>query len=235
MNDRHLQILRHLGLYRVSTRAVLRRMPFGGTTIGNALQALRNKGLIETRKGLGDTRSYYQLSRQAAAMFALPDGRGRPFGTQSLHEHLGILSFCCLADVPRIRLEKKELEKLFPKRAPNGEHALEKSKRPRVYRLYTPGSETGIRSIRDQIRELLDESISVPEVEEWVTLRQYAFAVLVEPRRHKEIEDFVRGRKGDEPLIARAHFTVYPVADYVLRKKGGRRGSHDGKLTSNEL
>jgi len=74
----------------------------------------------------------------------------------------------------------------------------------------------------------------VPEIEEWVSLRQYAFAILVDPRRHKDIEDFVRGRKGDEPLIARAHFTVYPVEDYVFSMGGGLRGRSDSRLGSDQ-
>lgn len=229
MNERHLQILRHVGLYRLSTREVLQRMPFGGATIGNVLQTLRDEGLIESRKGLGDARSYYQLTRRSAAMFGLPEDRARPFGAQALRKHLGVLSFCCLAEVQRIRLEYDGLKRFFPKDPPKGDHALEKSKRPRVYRLYAAASGTGRRPIRDRIRELLDDALSAPEIAEWVSLRQYAFAILVNPRRHKEIEDFVRGRKGDEPLIARAHFTVYAVHDYGFEKRGGVRGRDDDK------
>lgn len=215
MNERHLQILRHVGLYRVTTRAVLQRLPFGGATIGNLLQTLRDSGFLLSRKGLGDTRSYYQLTRQGAALLGLPEDRGRPFGTQALRKHLAILSFCCMADVARLRLEVADIERLFPKTRLQGDHALEKSKRPRVYRIYAVAPGTGNRPVRDRIRELVDETTQIPEILEWMTLRQYAFAILVHPRRHKDIEDFVRGRKGDEPLIARAHFAVYPVDDLI--------------------
>jgi hypothetical protein len=214
-NERHLQVLRHVGRYRITTRAALQRLSLGGPTLGNLLQSLRDQSLLQYRKGLGDARSYYQLTRQGAAHLGLPEDRGRPFGTQSLRKHLGILSFCCLADVARLRLEENDLQRLFPNCRLRGDHALEKSKRPRIYRMYAAGPGTAKRPLRDRIHELLDEAIRTPEINEWLSLRQYAFAILVHHRRHKEIEDFVRGRKGEEPLIARAHFTVYPVSDWI--------------------
>lgn len=239
MNERHVQLLRHVGLYRVSLRAVLARQPFGGKTIGNVVQTVRREGLLVARRGLGGTLSYYQLTRDGTALIGLPEDRSKPFGSQALHAHLAILAFCCLSSTPRVRLDTQALASLFPQEPPAGDHCIEKGKVTRLYRVYAPGPSTSMRAIRARVHELLDEAGENQKLSEWMEQRRYAFAVLVDsPERRAEVWNFVRGkerRDSDAPApMSITHFAVESVPRYGLRKAEDIVGGSSEDVSTDE-
>lgn len=239
MNERHVQLLRHVGLYRVSIRGVLARQSFGGKTVGNAIQTVRREGLMVAHRGLGGTLSYYQLTRDGASLLGLPEDRARPFGAQALHTHLAIVAFCCLNGSARIRLDAQTLGALFPDNThPAGDHCLEKGKVTRLYRVYVPGAATSMRSIRARVHELLDEAGSQPKLSEWMEQRRYGLAVLVDsPGRRADVWNFVRGKNQPEsetptPMSV-THLVVESVPRYGMPRRSGTVGSEaDEKIPS---
>lgn len=239
MNDRHVQFLRHVGLYRLSVRSVLQRQAFGGKTIGNVIQTLRREGLIVARRGLGGTLSYYQLTREGTVLVGLPEDRSKPFGSQALHSHLAILAFCCLNSTPRLRLESQALASLFPEAPPPGDHCIEKGKVTRLYRVYAPGAATSMRAIRARVHELLEEAGQDPKLADWMEQRRYGFAVLVDsPERRAEVWDFVRGKERREtdslaPMSA-THFAVESVPRYGIKRATSFVGGTSEDLSANE-
>lgn len=239
MNERHVQLLRHVGLYRVSLRSVLSGQPFGGKTIGNVIQTVRREGLLVARRGLGGTRSYYQLTRDGAVLIGLPEDRAKPFGSQALHTHLAILAFCCLESTPRVRLDTQALASLFPENQPAGDHCLEKGKQIRLYRVYAPGPATSMRAIRARVHGLLDEARGHTKLSEWMEQRRYAFAVLVDsPERRAEVWNFVRGKdQGENDAAAPmsvTHFAVESVPRYGLRTGENFVGGSAGEDVSTQ-
>jgi hypothetical protein len=239
MNERHVQLLRHIGLYRVSLRSVLSRQPFGGKTIGNVIQTVRREGLLVARRGLGGTLSYYQLTRDGAVLIGLPEDRAKPFGSQALHTHLAILAFCCLSRTLRVRLDTQALASLFPKDLPAGDHCLEKGKQIRLYRVYAPGPATSMRAILARVHGLIDEAGEHAKLSEWMEERRYAFAVLVDsPERRAEVWNFVRGKEEGERDAATpmsvTHFAVESVPRYGIQTGQDSLGGSEGEDVSPE-
>ena len=103
--SRDEEILRHLGLYRISIRPVLSRLFFAGRDPGNVLQRLRAAGLVQewpkrrasdagARAGFLTGLSYYQLT-VAGALGRVPLTRAAPLNTRALHKHFAVLWWTC--------------------------------------------------------------------------------------------------------------------------------------------
>jgi hypothetical protein len=210
MEQRDKDILDHVGLYRVSLRIVIERQFFAGRSSANVLKRLRDEGLLRSRSGLPGGLSYYQLSASGAALLGLPLSRARPLAPQALHANLALLWFCCLGRRARRRIEESALSALFDEELPQGYHCIEEGAPLRLYRVYAPGPHTKSRSVTRRLTEHLAAAWHKPTVRQWISLRQYAFAVLVETEgKRQSIERTVRGKaragSDDLPLIEQAH------------------------------
>ena len=219
MEERDLQILRHVGIYWITLRVVLDRLFFAGASSANVLKRLRTENLLQSRKGLAGQLSYYQLTEAGASLLSLPESRARDLAPQSLHVHLGLLWYCCMMEPPRHRLEKAALSQLFGDDPPTGHHCLEAGPKPRVLRAYVPGSDAKAHSVLRHAREFLDAAREKPSVRSWIELRQYGLAILVETEsRRQAIERQVRrGSGGGEegpPLASLAHVSVEAVPSF---------------------
>lgn len=182
-------ILRHIGLYRVTLRAVLGEVFFSGGNPANVIQRLVDEKLIVPRPGLPGGVSYYQLTRDGAR-HRVPLARADTFKPRALLVHLAILWFCCMETPRRVRLEDEHLERLFgaarPK-APQKPHCLEEGEgRKRLLRLYVPGRRSTNSSVLKLIRAGLEEVGRRRELSEWQRSRSYGFAILVDMEERKQ-------------------------------------------------
>lgn len=110
-SEAHLAVLRHLGRHRMSFRQLLEREFFGGRAkpCDNALESLKQKGLVQVLPRALGRYSAYQLTSAGAQAAAVPISRARKLGPAALLRHLAILWFCFCCGKTRIRTEKAEL------------------------------------------------------------------------------------------------------------------------------
>lgn len=212
MQDRDIAILRHIGLYRLTLRAVLDRVFFNGVPPGDVLQRLRDAGDIVTRK-LPRNTSYYQLSTEGANLIGVPANRAQPLGPKALHTHLAILWFCTMDGVERYRAEPSHLKHAeIPKDALTGDHCVEVDDkgRGRILQVYVPGTKTSPVRIQRRLRESLNRALDSSTGRELIEARRYGFAVLVDlETKRTNIRDIVaRTKLGRHPLQHWAHFQV---------------------------
>lgn len=186
MTERDEKILRHIGLYRLSLRAVISRHFFDDGNPGNVLQRLKDGDRIRYRQGLSGRLSYYQLTPQEATVRFQSTKRAQPLKGQSLNANLAILWFCCMADKKRERLEKAHLVKLFQDEAPSGPHCLEGGDSYCVLRLFPASAKTNNANLIARVQHYLQRASQQPPLDKWVTNRQYGFAILVETRERVE-------------------------------------------------
>lgn len=178
--QRDEQILGHLGLYRVSFRAVISFMFFQGGFPGNVLQRLRAEGRVTSRGGLRNRLRYYQLSVTEASARGLPVARGRPPKPQAFSLHVATLWYCSVAPGGslRRRLDTPELVHLFGVNTPKGAHVLDSNGPPKVVRVIAVAPHTPARSIARALRKRILRLDAHPELGMWVRDKRYAFAII---------------------------------------------------------
>lgn len=204
MEQRDDRILDHIGLYRVSLRAVLARVFFEGGNPGNVVQRLLDEGFIRSRRLRGRLH-YYQLTGLGASRRGFSRKRTARLGAQSLHGHLAALWFCCLTGKERHRLEKARLVSLFGANTPSGKHCIERDGGHRVYRLFVAGARTDDANLLHRLERYIDAVRRCPVLGDWIANRQYAFAILTEESRRVEV---LRGAVMRHDLNRLAHVHV---------------------------
>lgn len=192
--DRDEKILRHTGLYRLTFRRVLSELFFEGRTPGNVLGRLIAEGRIRARGGLPDRLCYYQLTLAEARSRGLPLARTRPPRPQAFQTHLGVLWFCFFNGSPyeRRRLERDELDRLFPNAAPKGPHVVQGGPVPLVWRVHVTGPRTDDRALVKLLVRRFDRLRRDEALGPWVRSKRYAIAILAETEgRQRRLQEII--------------------------------------------
>lgn len=176
-------LLNHVGLYWVTTRAILCRLFFPSGNPGNVLQRLRTQGFLCERP-LGAGLHYYQLTPDGAR-YRVPLKRAAPLGGRALEKHLTVLHFACATDTPRRRIEYAELVQFFGARgplSPQAPHCLDDvAEARRIHRVYVPSARTKPGTLLASIRKDIDDALAAPgNLREYVRGRTYVFSILVD-------------------------------------------------------
>lgn len=201
MEDRDEQILRHIGLYHVSIRAIIERLFFAGESCDSVLNRLAKEGRIEANQGaIPGGLSYYQLSLTEARRLGIPDARAREDKSRVLRQHLSILWFCCMTPFTRKRLERKGLKEHFSRGKGRGRphvaHLTADATDAIIYRLYLPGPGTKDERFLMGLRADCFEVLEDPEASRWVQRGTYQFAILVDTERRKAaLAELIRSRE----------------------------------------
>lgn len=194
MHARDERILHHVGLYRLSLRAILAKRFFDGRTAGNVIARLIEHGRLQGRPGLPERLSYYQLTAAEARRRGLPAARARPLGAQALHTHLGVLWFCCAHNTktPRRRLDRRELAKHFDATLDNAPHCLEAGDDPVVWRVHVTSTRSNDLTLIKHLSARLVALSSTQAFGPWIEAGRYAVAILAEsPGRRARLTETI--------------------------------------------
>jgi hypothetical protein len=209
MTTRDEAILGHIGLYRLTLRATLERLFFGGgrDACDNVLRRLAAEGRLRPVSGLPGRVSYYQLTAAEAGRRGLPANRAATLRPQALQLHLAVLWFCCMTPSPRVRLEPAELRTLEPAIPfwPQLAHCVEGGAFPRVYRVEVLGPRARTGDLIARTRRRLAQALAVPELAPLVRHGRYAVAVLTGEDARRPAVEAALERRG---LRRRAHIIV---------------------------
>ena len=197
-------VLNHIGLHRLTLRCVLDRLFYDGYHDGcnNVIQRLLKQGRITRRDGLPGRLSYYQLSANEAVTRGVPINRTWSLGSQQLQTYLGVLWFCVMSDRQRRLLESSQVGKMFPDQTPGGVHCLEAGEEPRLLRVRVVGATTKPSSVVHDLRTRITDPALSPKLATAIRNRQYAFVVLAEFERRRELIDAAIDRSGLRQLAA---------------------------------
>jgi len=184
------EVLKHIGLYRVSLRAVIEDLYFDGRTCDHVIQRLLDEGRISAFSGLPGSLSYYQLTLSEARRRLLPDDRTRPHKPAALRRALAVLWYCCTAQQRRLRLERHQLGTLFGRGGGFGRpHVAElaSDNSSRVYRVFAPGDGALDGRLVKTLRREAAAAAAHARLGAWVQAGTFGFAVLVpsEGRRRR--------------------------------------------------
>lgn len=204
MQERDDQILRHIGLYRISVRGVIENLFFNGESCDHVLQRLQEQRRIKAIKGLPENLSYYQLTLSELRRRGLPKHRADPRG-ERLAEDLAVLWFACMGERPRPRLERKPLENVFGGGPGMGlPHCRDKDapEHQVIYRVRAPGAGTDDGRLLRDLNWWIRSALSHPKLSQYVLSKLYGFALLVDnPDRAARIESLIKKREMPEALI----------------------------------
>lgn len=184
MDALQLNILRHIGCYRLSLKEVLLRVFFEGNEqeYKRNITKLQNNGHIESvsfgRDGTPGYR-YLKLTVKGAKAANVPKNRATPRNASAIYTDLGVLCFCHLGERDAQRIEIDLIEKALG-RAFKAPVVVERPKEGggdfKLYRVFSPDPNKKIESLPDQILGHLDEvkrlSLWVPISEEDITQKK---------------------------------------------------------------
>src|SRR5262249_18061620 len=218
MTKRDEKITKHIGRYRVSTRAVISHLFFADKNCDHVVQRLLDVNRIRAFAGLPGGLSYYQLTISEARRLGLPPHRANPHHAAGLREALAVLWFCCMAGEKRKRLERTGIKKLFGRGKGFGKpHCAEERGGERVvYRIFAPGPNSRldyrVRTLRDECRVVLEH----PKLAQWALAGVFRFAVLVEtPGRLEKVKTLL---KHSGPWPVQIHVELVPSAGELAGK-----------------
>lgn len=223
MNERDELILKHIGKYGLSIRAVIEKLFFGGATSDHVVSRLVKEGRIVTSNSIPGGLSYYRLSLSEARARGVPEHRARPKKGAALRLALQVLWFCCMSDKNRNRLERKKVGEAFGNGdgsgkphcgESEGEHSL-------VYRIYAPGPNSRDDYLLKCLRSDAEKGLERDELRSWIEARAFSFAILVETPERKERLKRMISKTG--PYKVWIHVEVVPgltTLASVLRKRG---------------
>jgi hypothetical protein len=204
MNERDQKILKHVGLYRLSIRAVIEHLYFDGKTCDHVLQRLVDAGRLQrVENALPGGISYYQLSIREARTGTepVPVNRARNQGTRAVSQALAVLWFACMSERKRRKLDHEQVRKLYGKENVRP-HVAEMAPEigSIIYSVYAPGPD----SRDDYLPKRLNRDFAAlgvhPELEEWIRLKKLGFAVLVETLKRKEKLERILSSQGPADL-----------------------------------
>lgn len=183
--DRHLAVLRHVGLYRLTLKAAAASaLADLGTeqVAGTTLNRLVLDGYLSSNskeQGFSGKVPYYTLTAKGAAEAEVSPERAT-LDPSALRTHLAALWFCCLNKPRRHRLEPGDWEGILAEenRPPNNvAHCVaEEDGIFRIYRLYATDAhpQETLRKVRSDI----EKSWNNTGLRDWIETHEYGFAVL---------------------------------------------------------
>jgi hypothetical protein len=210
MNERDEAILKHIGKYGLSVRAVIEKSFFGGATCDHVINRLIKERRIRSVAGIPGGLNYYQLSLSEARARSVPEHRARPKKGAALRQALQVLWFCCMSEKNRNRLERAKVSEIFGKGNGNGKpHCAEaEADQSIVYRIYAPGPNSRDDYLLKCLKSETEKGILRPELQNWIAAKAFAFAVLVETLERKERLKRLISMTG--PHTVRIHVEVSP-------------------------
>lgn len=217
MNDRDNKILRHIGLYHVSLRAVIEHLFFDGKSCDDVLRRLIAEGRIQATKSAGGF-SYYRLTLSEARARKSGEHHSRAkFSSSAARKHLAVLWFCCMSNPRRFIIDRNALKNILGRGKGLGlphcwEHA--KDNRKLIHRLYTPGPNSGDEDVVRTIAADADEGIAHDKTADFIVSGLYSFTILVEtPQRANSLRQLILRRAPDLPLSVR--ISIVPGIDHL--------------------
>jgi hypothetical protein len=189
MTDRDDKIIKHIGRYGVSIRAVIEKLFFEGSTCDHVLNRLIREGRIASKGGIPGGLCYYHLTISEARSRGVPDHRARgKKRSRALREALQVLWFCCMSDKKRNRIERRQMGASFETGKGSGKPHLAEIDGDRhiVYRVYTPGPNSRDNYLLKVIRADFEAASEMPTLKGWIEDAAFGFALLVETDERKE-------------------------------------------------
>ncbi len=188
--DRDEKILKHIGRYGLTLRAVVEHLFFDGRekACDAVLNRLVKDGLIMSRCGLPGGLNYYQLSKSETSGRDASPYVAREKKSGALRRAVQVLWFCCMANHDRSRIDGRQIEKQFGMaRGIRKPHCREtRNETPFLYRIYTPGPGSRDDYLLKVLRGDWVTAEQHPVLGEWLRTGSYRFAVLTEVSRRKE-------------------------------------------------
>jgi len=233
MEDRDLQILKHVAHFRVSIPAVIRTLffPNNPSAYAPVMDRLRKNGYLKSRRALKKNGTFHQLTRTSTRILGLPESLAVPMGRQALLRQLSILWFCTMRQPPFTYIaDSVTLGPLFSGGstvgnapfAPAGAHCIANVGGMTLFHIYVVMPDTGRDNLFKSIWSQYDAAKREPMLAPLVDAKQYGFAILVQSEVKREVIDaFLHGRiRGNSqrvagaPLSSRARFLVECVPNF---------------------
>ncbi len=188
MNERDEKILKHIGKYGVSIRAVIEKLFFDGASCDHVINRLLKEKRIVGEASIPGGLCYYHLALSEARARSVPEHRTRPKKGAALRQALQVLWFCCMAEKKRSRLERKKVGETFGDCVGSGKpHCAEvDGERSIVYRIYAPGPHSRDDYVLKSIRIDYEKALESPAMHAWIESQAFGFAILVETTERKE-------------------------------------------------
>ena len=174
-------VLNHLGKYGFSLRAIISRCCFEGGNPGNVLKRLSDSGKIVSRSGIGDNRSYYQLTPAEAANRGFPKSSAKIISGDTLERRLAVVWYCTVTKRMRRLLSREELNDAMPDLKSSLPHCIEKLKNKTylISRLQVVSQKEPAEIARDMLADIkLDQNIK--SVKRWLRLECYRYVILAD-------------------------------------------------------
>ena len=210
MTNRDDQILKHLGKYGLSIRAVIEKLFCNGATCDHVVNRLIREGRVVSDASIPGGLCYYRLSLSEARARSVPEHRSRPKKGAALRLALQVLWFCCMTDKKRNRPERRKVATTFGNGQGSGKpHCAEaEGENSIVYRIYAPGPNSRDDYMLKSLVSDYEKALEHPEIRGWIESRAFGFAVLVEtPQRAERLKRMIN-RIG--PRDARVLVEVVP-------------------------
>lgn len=213
--DRDVKILRHVGRYWLTLRAVLQRLPvFDGRDPSEALRALRESHHLVARTNvIPGGYTYYQLTAKGAQDSGTKSGRAAPLSPVQLEKHLALLWFCYLSKYSARRVEQAELSDHLGEDVPTADHTIDK-KTARIFDTHLSDSDTraALRRLKRRIGQIRKK---FPEVQKRMDSRAYGFIVLVtNPKQRQHLNGALHNAKPGLILRRTAVIRVHTVPSF---------------------
>lgn len=230
MTERDEKIIKHISLYRLTIRAVLKKLFFddNDSSCGNVVDRLVDEERIAAHK-LGKF-SYYMLTAKEAEARGLA-GRHRA-GDRTLPESLAVLWFCCMGKAERQRLDRASIERILGDQFSDEIHCIEKDPtgKHRVYCVFAPGPTSKLSYIVGKIEKHIQSVTSLaPSAGEQIgpaemlRARAYATAAIVDNKsRADKLNQLIDRKKLREDAriiveIAPTPTSLAPAVDRVRK------------------
>jgi hypothetical protein len=194
MWERDEKIIKHIGKYGVSIRAVIDVTFFDGGTSDHVINRLIKEKRIVSEEGIPGGLCYYHLTIPEARARGVPDHRARRKKGSALRQALQVLWFCCMSEKGRNRIERKQLGNTFEVGKGTGKpHCAEMDdERSIVHRIYTPGPHSRDDYLLKTLRADCEAALEMPSLKEWIQNSAFGFAVLVEtPERQEKLRRLI--------------------------------------------
>jgi hypothetical protein len=156
-------------------------------------------------------------------MLSAAKDRAEPLGEAALDQALGIAFFCCLDNIRRFRVERKELLPLFGADTPPGNVAhlvSDEEGEPILYRIYQ--AQGSVSHTVQRLREHINQAKHTKRIKPYLEAGLYGMAVLVPERnRLKPVSDAIQRHKLKElcPIICGVGPTSSTLAAELRRSR----------------
>lgn len=231
MIERDEQIIKHIGRFGLSIRAVIEELFFGGASSDNVLNRLIKERRIASHHSIPGGLCYYRLTLGEARARSVPEHRARPKRGAALRLALQVLWFCCMTGKARNRIERRKVGETFGNGPGSGKpHCVESGDdRSLVYRIYAPGPHSRDGYLLRSIQHDMEKGLEHPELRKWIEAKAFAFVVLVETPERKDRLKRLINKTG--PYAARILVAVVPGLTTLAAaiRKNKEKNNADGE------